>query len=550
MMRWRLTMLMLVVCHMVALPGLHAQGTLRQSLEQLDTNRDGQLQPHEITPLARPYLERIATAFRLRLDREYSIDTWQRCARVYFAKQNGVADERIDLSPTNGIRPFELDDEQPLIPEFGLPEVRYPYTRADLEEADQTLRRYDRNDDGFIDRREAQRGRWTHIDPFDSDANGDDRLSRLELAQRYARRRLLDDQASELRRQAERLEEMRLQDAERRSRPEQDGNRWWREGGTRYFLTASLLGRFDRNRNGRLESQEAAAMGIPTSRLDLDHDGALSRDELQNYVEELQQQAGDLTEGLPGWFYERDADGDRQVSMAEFAKQWDALKMEEFTRLDTNDDGLLTAQEVLRSRAAVGGEFSHRLATILPPRASVVTEIHIAEDLPIRDIKLQLSITHTNVASLDAYLIGPDGRRVELFTEVGGSGDHFEDTIFDDHAETPVVKGRAPFRGRFLPEAVTKRQAGLSAFQGTNAKGVWQLVIRGTRSERFGMLHYWSLLLRPEDALMSELLAEAAASDVDLEELSQERRAQTVPSTATPSSPGNDAPPQHRLPIR
>ncbi|RMF43539.1 MAG: calcium sensor EFh [Planctomycetota bacterium] len=513
---------------------LQGQGTLRQSLERLDTNGDGKIQPDEITPLARPYLEQISTAFRLRLDRENAIDTWVSCARVYHAMRNGVGSQDVVPAPANGIRSFEPDPAQPLIPEFGLPTVRYPYTAADLEEADRTLRRYDRNDDGYIDRPEALRAKWTHIDPFDTDMNGDDRLSRLELAQRYARRRMLADEASQLRQQAERLRALRQTDEENRRRGE-SSSEWWRRGGSSYYLTASLLGRFDKNRNGSLERDEAAEMGIPTARIDVDHDGVLSRDELHGYVEELQQQAGDLTQGLPGWFYERDVDGDGQIAMAEYATEWDDLLLAEFTALDANQDGLITATEVFRSKAAVGGTYSNRRAVVLPPRSTVVSEIQIDEDIPIRELQVQLSITHSNTADLDGYLIGPDGTRIELFTAVGGSGNHFDGTVFDDRAEVPITKAQPPFQGRFIPEGLVKRGPGLSTFQGRNARGVWQLVIRGTRSDRFGMLHSWGLILRPEDALMSEILRDAAPRDVDLDQLSKPDE-RTAPAEASSRS--------------
>ncbi len=98
----------------------------------------------------------------------------------------------------SSVKTFGPDPDRPLVPEFGLAEVKYPYTQADLDEADQTLRRSDRNRDGYIDRAEARRAKWTHRDPFAEDYDGDNRLSRLELGQRYARRRLLDDAADDL----------------------------------------------------------------------------------------------------------------------------------------------------------------------------------------------------------------------------------------------------------------------------------------------------------------------------------------------------------------
>ena len=61
------------------------QAGLRDSLERLDTNEDGEIQPDEITPLARPYLERVAKSRKMSLDRPNRIDKWQEAARIYYA---------------------------------------------------------------------------------------------------------------------------------------------------------------------------------------------------------------------------------------------------------------------------------------------------------------------------------------------------------------------------------------------------------------------------------------------------------------------------------
>ncbi len=349
-------------------------------------------------------------------------------------------------------------------------------------------------------RRNAQD--WTHRDPFDDDLNGDDRLSRLELAQRYARRRLLRGASNELVQKARRVGngiESAEKEDEQNSREQ---SRWWQRGGNSYWLAASVLGRFDLNKNGRLEMQETQDLGIPTGMVDIDRDGELSRDELFAFLSQLQSEAGDPADGIPGWFYELDTNRDRQVSMAEFATEWTDEKLDEFASLDFNDDGFLTSLEVVKSKAMVGGSYSNRTAEVLPPGRTVISEIEISEDFLIGDLNVAISITHTHTGYLDAYLTGPDGQRIELFTEVGGHDDNFEETIFDDQSRYPITKARPPFKGTFMPEGLLKRQPSLSDFNEKSAKGVWQLVIRGTRSDRFGMLHHWSLLVRPIEQML------------------------------------------------
>jgi len=471
---------------------VYGQAGLRESLERLDRNQNGMIEPNEITSLARPYLERITKERRMDLGRPNEIHKLQEAARVYYALANGVAGQRVRAEGGGTVVPFGPEQDQPLVPTFGLTRVRYPYTLEDLEEADQTLRRYDDNRDGFIDGDEVDDVRWTHRNPFSDDLNNDGRFSRLELGQRYARRRLLDDDSDELVQKARRTGG-EIRSSTRKGKGEHS-NEWWRQGGNKFWLTASLMSRFDVNKNGRLESDEVHNLGIPIGQVDADRDGELTRDELFSLVSQMQSEAGDLTEGLPGWFYELDIDRDGQVAMHEFTTTWTTDKRQEFASLDINQDGLLTSSEVLRGTST--GGYRNETAQVLPPYRTIVSEIEIEDDFRIRDLNVQISITHSHVAFLDGYLTGPDGTRIELFTEIGGGGNHFDQTVFDDQARIPITKAQAPFKDSFLPEGLLKREPGLSVFNGKSAKGVWQLVIRGSRSDRFGMLHSWNLRMK------------------------------------------------------
>ena len=482
---------------------LHAQSGLRESLERLDRNENGWIDPGEVTPLARPYLERImktrSKRNELSFEKPIEISKLQEAARVYYATRNGVNGRDVRPEGESTVKPFGPDPDQPYVPEFGLAEVKFPYVQADLKLATEIIGRYDHNKDGFIDRAEAAENRWTHRNPFDDDLNKDDRISRMELTQRYARRRLLEGGSRELGRKAWRTGgEVPSSGKDKKKR---DDSEWWRKGGTSHWLTASMMGRFDLNRNGRLEATEAQRLGMPLGQIDLDRDGEVSREELHALLIEMQDEAGDVTEGLPGWFYELDADRDGQVAIHEFTTEWTIAKHEEFDSVDANGDGLLTAAEVLQSKAMVGGSYQNEIAEVLPPRRTIISEIEVNDDFVIKDLNVELSITHSNDSFLDGYLTGPDGQRVELFAEVGGGGDHFEQTVFDDQSDTPITKAKPPFTGTFRPHALDKRQPGLSSFTGKNVKGVWQLVVRGTRSDRFGMLHSWGLTVKPQEDL-------------------------------------------------
>lgn len=511
--KWSITSAVLLASTLSGTCMLFGQSGLRESLERLDTDEDGQIDPDEITPLARPYLERIANARRMSLDRSNDIEKFQEAARIYSALTNGVYGRSTEAEGRSAIQPFGPDPDQPLVPEFGLAEMKYPYYQEDVDEADRTLRRYDWNDDGYIDRTEAKYARWTHRNPFEMDLNQDDRLSRMELTQRYARRRLLDDASGELVKKAWRTGNG-IEPSSRRDDERDDRSQWWRSGGSSYYLTASVFSRFDANRNGRLELHEAVSLGIPFGRLDIDRDGELTREELHSFLAELQSDSGDPTLGLPGWFYELDTNRDGQVEMSEFATELTEEKLNEFVAMDLNADALLVPAEVIQSKAVVGGSYRNENAEVLPPRKTIISEIEVSEDYLIGDLNVQLSITHSHVGYLDAYLTGPDGQRVELFTEVGSSGDNFDQSIFDDQSSYPITKARPPYRGAFMPEALVKKQPSLSQFNDKSIKGTWQLVVRGSRNDRFGMLHGWSLIVMPRDDMMESSAAVESAAVV------------------------------------
>ncbi len=55
--------------------------------------------------------------------------------------------------------------------------------------------------------------------------------------------------------------------------------------------------------------------------------------------------------GVPAWFVERDADGDAQLTMAEYSPKLRSSEVAEFRKYDANGDGLLTAAELVSPAA-------------------------------------------------------------------------------------------------------------------------------------------------------------------------------------------------------
>jgi subtilisin family serine protease/subtilisin-like proprotein convertase family protein len=123
-------------------------------------------------------------------------------------------------------------------------------------------------------------------------------------------------------------------------------------------------------------------------------------------------------------------------------------------------------------------------------RGTVTSTIQVSSALTIADVDVSLDITHTFDGDLDVFLVSPNGTRVQLFTDVGGAGANFVDTVLDDEAATAIQAGSAPFSGRFRPEAP------LSVLDGSSTVGTWTLEIRDTAGADVGTLDGWELIVR------------------------------------------------------
>lgn len=154
----------------------------------------------------------------------------------------------------------------------------------------------------------------------------------------------------------------------------------------------------------------------------------------------------------------------------------------------------------------------------IPDPGTVSSSLNIADVYSVGDVNVKVNLSHTYDRDLRVYLIGPDSTRVELFTDVGGSGDHFTNTELDDEATVSIAAGSgtaiAPFTGRFRPEGA------LSGFDGKSVTGVWKLEVTDARRQDRGKLLNWSLVVG-EQFVPAPLLAETARSTHDARSLAE-----------------------------
>lgn len=111
---------------------------------------------------------------------------------------------------------------------------------------------------------------------------------------------------------------------------------------------------------------------------------------------------------------------------------------------------------------------------------------------PFADLAVTLNIVHPNDGDLTVRLDSPDGTRVALLSRVGGSGDNFTGTIFDDQAIRPITStgSVAPFTGTFMPREP------LAQLIDQTVSGTWKLNVSDQVAGTEGTpqsLESWSL---------------------------------------------------------
>jgi len=123
---------------------------------------------------------------------------------------------------------------------------------------------------------------------------------------------------------------------------------------------------------------------------------------------------------------------------------------------------------------------------------TIESTITVTDEGTLLDVDLQLDISHTWVGDLTAVLTSPDGQEFTLFNRIGGGGDDFADTVFDDNASQSINDGSAPYSGTFSPEDA------FAAMNGTSMTGDWVLSITDSANQDTGSLNSWSLFLVAE----------------------------------------------------
>ena len=116
----------------------------------------------------------------------------------------------------------------------------------------------------------------------------------------------------------------------------------------------------------------------------------------------------------------------------------------------------------------------------------------------IMDLNVFVDLDHTYMWDLEISLIHGT-TSVILFGNHGSGGDDLTDVTFDDEASTPISSGTPPYGpGSFRPDEA------LSAFDGMDVNGQWNLRIVDSLSFDDGMLYAWRIEGEKENGYIPE----------------------------------------------
>jgi hypothetical protein len=112
-----------------------------------------------------------------------------------------------------------------------------------------------------------------------------------------------------------------------------------------------------------------------------------------------------------------------------------------------------------------------------------------AGTLTIADLDVRVNIAHSWDADLFLWVFH-EGLWINLCGGVGGGGDDFAGTVFDDEASLPITLGTPPFAGTFAPIP-----GPLSAFDGMPVNGTWAFAVQDGGIGDTGTLLSWTLFV-------------------------------------------------------
>jgi Ca2+-binding EF-hand superfamily protein len=358
-------------------------------LSRFDRNNNKMIDPDEAEGPAKFFLERLAQSNpKIDLKRPVPLDVLTKEIEKMRGggSSGGPEPQRGPAKPELLVPDFSLDSVPPMVEGFGSTSSIFnvKVEERDLKEAEERIRRYDRNNDGILSKEEIEGNRWSD-DPMQYDRNSDGKISKSEMAVRYAKRRS-DEQAA----------------VATQARPQPGGDR--SRGGFMFGGAPGVPGAVAPGTNARKEKQEEKPRF----------------GDAKSYRMKTVKEKTDGTKGLPDWFARSDADGDGQVLVSEYSSSLTSETLAEFQKFDLNDDYIITAKECLAavkngasssSMSSSSSSASTTSATVVPSPGGTAS----VDAVKIEWAKKQLEKYDKNkdgkltVDEWNAMVVKPDG---------------------------------------------------------------------------------------------------------------------------------------------
>lgn len=112
----------------------------------------------------------------------------------------------------------------------------------------------------------------------------------------------------------------------------------------------------------------------------------------------------------------------------------------------------------------------------------------------ITKMTVTLNMTHPSTGHLHVALSDPDGNIVTLSSLLGGEGDNFTNTVFDDSATFSITSASPPFTGAF------KSEFPLSSLYPGTINGDWGVTVHDFFTGSVGTFNSWSISITYPEA--------------------------------------------------
>jgi EF hand len=330
-------------------------GGMSDMIRRIDRNSNGMIDPDENQGFVGSMLQNIARQNpKIDLSKPIKIDTIVAEIEKMRGGRGGESSGGSGGSSNNSMAAATKNEPKLLVPDFKLTEVLEPVpgfgssadrpsvavTERDRADAEERLRRYDKNGDKILDKDEIASGRWSD-DVMQYDRNRDGKLTIEELAVRQANRRVSEE--------AQNSSQNRSSGPPGSNSASGGAPGGWGGGGGTSGWSRGGDSRGGDSRGGDLGGSRGGG------------EIAKKKEEPKRFGDaksyKMNSSAPSVS-GLPSFFTTSDINGDGQVTLSEFAGTLTETALVEFQQWDLNGDGIIIARECQAAAKAgvqVGG---------------------------------------------------------------------------------------------------------------------------------------------------------------------------------------------------